>query len=69
MVIIILLCDTDINIIVDSRAEEPGNYIAVQRLTFSFEAAPAPRGQKHAAPALNFWLSLAKYFFPHKLIM
>ena len=39
---------------------------------FQAAPAPAPSGQKHAlltAPALNYWLSFANYFFPHKLLL
>ena len=36
-----------------------------------FQAAPAPatapRGQKNPATAPDYWLSLGKYYFPHKL--
>ena len=43
-----------------SRALNPGIFI---------QAAPAPRGQKHVSPALDYWSSLAKYLFPKKLLM
>ena len=49
------------------------------RLLVFFQAAPAPRSQKHPgakntqlqpapAPAPDYWLSLPKYSFPHKLV-
>ena len=34
-----------------------------------FQAAPAPRGLAAPTPALDYGLSLAKYFFPNKLLM
>ena len=37
-----------------TRAGEPANFLA----------APAPRSQKHPAPAPDYWLSLPKYSFP-----
>ena len=40
------------------------------RLRFIFQAAPGSKGPKtcgFAAPALDYWLSLVKYFFPKKL--
>ena len=33
-----------------------------------FQTATAPRGQKHAAPALDDWSSLAKYLIPRLLV-
>ena len=35
---------------------------------FQAAPAPAPRSQKHPAPAPDYWLSLPKYSFPHKLV-
>ena len=63
------------------RAEEPVNFFTAPAPDFFLQSvpaptsgiffraalAPAPKGQKNAAPALDFWLSLAKYLFPYKL--
>ena len=41
------------------------------RLLFFFQAASAPAPapeQKHPAPAPDYWLGLAKYSFPRKLV-
>ena len=64
------------------RAGEPANFcrvpapdfffkrLGLRLMVFFFQAAPAPRSQKHPAPAQapDYWLSLPKYSFPHKLV-
>ena len=50
------------------RAGEPANFFIGSGSWLFVQAAPAPvpRSQKHPAP--DYWLSLAKYSFPRKLV-
>ena len=35
---------------------------------YFFLSGSGSKGPKKTAPALDYWLSFAKYFFPHKLV-
>ena len=49
---------------------EPDNFVAAPAPGMFFSSGSDSKWpKKHSAPALDYWLSLAKYFFPHKLLI
>ena len=70
-----------LKISISTRAGEPENFSPPPAPDFFSQAAPAPgfffkrlrlKGAKNTrlrpAPAPDYWLSLPKYSFPHKLV-